>query len=80
MPWTFLANDRLSVSEGLDRPLAEALANRFHRGLVSIKAGAFQGAERLARAEYRGAVRVGRPAARPLVPTAWDSPRSASTC
>lgn len=58
LPWTCLVNDRLSVYEGLDRPLAEALAKELRRGLASIEAGAFEGAERFARGEGRGGAPV----------------------
>lgn len=54
LPWDCLVNDRMAVYEGLDLPSREALANELRRGLASIEAGAFGGAERFARGEGRG--------------------------
>jgi enoyl-CoA hydratase len=52
-PQTCLRQDRLSAYEGLGLPLADALANEFEHGLVSLGADAAAGARRFYAGEGR---------------------------
>ena len=52
-PQTCLRQDRLSAYEQFGLSLEEAMANEFGRGMESMKAGAFDGAERFAQGAGR---------------------------
>jgi enoyl-CoA hydratase len=52
-PQTCLRHDRLATYEGLDLPLADALANEFAHGLASLRSDAPAGAQRFAEGEGR---------------------------
>jgi enoyl-CoA hydratase len=47
-PQTCLRHDRLATYEGLDLPIAAAMANEVRHGLASLAAGAAEGARRFA--------------------------------
>lgn len=53
-PQVCMNNDRLSAYEQFGMTLDEAMANEFERGLVSLDAGAREGAERFAEGAGRG--------------------------
>ena len=52
-PQTCLRHDRLSAYEGLGLPLADAMANEFEHGIVSLRADAAAGAQRFDAGEGR---------------------------
>jgi enoyl-CoA hydratase len=53
LPQVCLRQDRLSLLEQHGRPEEEAMANELRHGLVSLQAGALEGAQRFASGEGR---------------------------
>jgi enoyl-CoA hydratase len=53
LPQTCMRNDRMSAYEQFDLPFAEAMANEFQHGLVSLEADTLQGAARFAEGKGR---------------------------